>query len=94
MGNCIIVLDGISQAGVYRGMSRHSEVFIVPAHERQMVAESRQDQAKLLEMERALGQCITALMFEAENALKRDDPIALIQIRNAVVAAETALKRQ
>lgn len=93
MGYCIFCLTPEVKRAYIGSMSRRTEVFIVPPHEVQMVAESRQDRTKMLEMEKALGQCITALMFEAENALRRDDPVALIQIRNAVVAAETARNR-
>lgn len=40
----------------------------------------------------ALGKCITALMFEAENAVRRKDDVALAQIHDAVMSARAALE--
>lgn len=40
----------------------------------------------------ALGPCITALMFEAEQAHQRQDDVALLQIGDAVKRARAALE--
>lgn len=47
----------------------------------------------IAEMKRALGECYTALAFELENAVRRQDELAIIQIRRAQRLAHEALER-
>lgn len=50
-------------------------------------------QQVISEMRLALGACYTALAFELENAVKRQDPIAIAQIKHAQNLAHEALER-
>ena len=50
-------------------------------------------QQTIAEMKKALGACYTALAFELENAIKRQDELAIIQIRHAQKLAHEALER-
>lgn len=50
-------------------------------------------QQTIAEMKTALGACYTALAFELENAIKRQDELAVIQIRHAQKLAHEALER-